>query len=202
MALMRETLRELTVTALSAANTLAGDNIYSPGDWPTNSDTMPAILVNANKEHKESGSRAQPNFTVTSFIEIEAKVLANSGEKARADLTQLCGQIEYAILTNYNIIILLQQISSVDIEVKYNSDSGKHIGHAKLDFGMEFFEVPETPVNPQSLTVMGMNIDLGNVFDPSGAYSNPPFPTSVTPAPRTSGPDGRNEGGGLTDLPQ
>lgn len=202
MALMQHILRDLSVAALKAANTIAGNNIFSPGDWPANDDTVPYIKVNSNKVHKESGARAQPNFTVTAFIEIEAKILANSAEKALADLEQLCDQIETAITTDYNIIIELQQISSIDIMAQYDSTSGKHIGYAKLDFGMEYFEVPETPVNPLPFKIIALSVDLGNVFDPNGTYPNPPFPSSVVPAPRTFGPDGRNEGGAIINLPQ
>ena len=62
-----------------------------------------------------------------------------------------------------------------------------------LAFGLEFFELyePNAPIDLQTIT---LNVDLQNIFDATGTYSNPPFPAAVVPAPRTTGPDGRDEG--------
>lgn len=41
---------------------------------------------------------------------------------------------------------------------------------------------------------LAIDLDLVNVVDKLGRYSNPLFPDSVKPAPRLQGPDGRIEG--------
>ena len=40
------------------------------------------------------------------------------------------------------------------------------------------------------------------IEEESGTYTGSPFPGSVTAAPRTTGPDGRDEGALQIDLPQ
>ncbi len=60
---------------------------------------------------------------------------------------------------------------------------------------------PVTPPATVDVTTLTVDTDLTNIFDPTGTYPNPPFPSAVTPEPRTSGPDGRAEGGLSFTLP-
>lgn len=204
MTLMRRTLCQMTITALKDANTLAADNVFSPGDRPTPKENMPALLVRCKHERKESMVRAQPNFTTTAFIRIDARLQATDEAEVQDNMDTLCDQIEQAILTNHDIIAVLQQISSVETQMDVSSESEFHVGQAVIEFGMEFYQSQEdyyAPVNPPDLTEVRTNVDLTNIFDATATYPNPPFPSSVQAAPRTSGPDGRNEGALITELP-
>jgi hypothetical protein len=197
MTLMRDMLRQMTVAALKAADTDAGDNIFSPGDWPSDSDAMPALLISCKRERKESMTRAQPNFTTTAYIRVDARLEDTNEGDAQDSMNALCDQVEQAILTNHDIIEQLQQISSVETQMDIVSEGGKHVAQAVIEFGMEFYQSQEdyyAPVNPPQLNEITVQADLTNHFDPSGTYPDPAFPDSVKPAPRTSGPDGRNEG--------
>ena len=49
------------------------------------------------------------------------------------------------------------------------------------------------PVLPD-LAGLGIHVDLVSQFDAAGTYVGSLFPSSVAPAPRQSGPDGRDEG--------
>ena len=55
---------------------------------------------------------------------------------------------------------------------------------------------------PSAFQEAQIHLDTTTPFDASGTYPNPPFPDAVQPAPRTSGPDGRAEGGLDIQLPQ
>jgi hypothetical protein len=185
------------VSALKAANTEAGQSVFSPGDWPTNSETMPAILVTAIHERKESMTRAQPNFTTTASIMVDARLQANNEGDAQEKLDLISDQIEQAILTNYNLIQAVQQVAFVETTAKVNSENGTHIAQVVMIFGLEFFQSQEdyyAPVAPTQVDEVAVHADLQNIYDPTGSYTGSLFPNSVIPAPRTSGPDGRDEG--------
>ena len=98
-------IRSVFVTALKGA-TDAGQSVYSPFDWPTQSDSYPIITVRAPKERKESMGRNAPLFTVTSTIEIVAKtkspaLVGDAGSAvALAALEVIKAQIESALINN------------------------------------------------------------------------------------------------------
>jgi hypothetical protein len=193
--LTRVKLRILALEALRNARTLAGENVYEY-DWPTNKLTQPAILLNWDKEHKESMARTQPNFTTVARLILDIRIMAEDVVTARTRLDTLLWQIEQAILTDYNLRKQVQQFPFVDTESHIDSTTGEHIALAMMAIGLEFFEDQNQypPVNAVPLDQVAINVDLVNVFDATGTYPNPPFPNAVEPAPRSQGPDGRLEG--------
>lgn len=199
--LYRANLRLIAVAALKSARTLAGQSVFSPRDWPTWSGNYPAILVQTPRERKESISKSIPEFTTTVTMTVIGRLDGTDEGRVEADLETLCEQIEQAILTNYDLVRLTQQFSSVDTRMEVTNEGEKHIGEVQMDFAMEFFEAFE-PVIADPLEQVNVHVDLAGPFDATGAYPNPPFPDSVQPAPRTSGPDGRDEGALTITLPQ
>lgn len=201
--LTRVRLRIIALNALIAAETDAGKNVYEY-DWPTNELTMPAILVNWDRERKASNGRTQPNFTTMASLILDVRLEATDVKTARKKLDNLLWQIEQAILTSYELRKEVQQFPFVETESNVDSTSGKHVAHATVTFAMEFFEdqnqYPAIPAVP--LKEIDIDVDLVNRFDPTGTYPDPDFPGSVVPAPRTQGPDGRNEGKLVIELPQ
>ena len=201
--LARRQLRQAVVAALQPIQAI----IESPGDWSTPPAKLPAILVRVPRERKESVAKTMPEFTTTATIEIEARAAETTAELAQDAIENLCYLIENAILTNYAVIDMIQQVASIDSELEISSEGKFHFGGAKMYFAFEMFEAFD-PVEIAGagipLLSIGLHADLANVFDSDGTYTPsadaPPY--TPTPAPRTSGPDGRDEGALDISLPQ
>ncbi|OOG61446.1 hypothetical protein B0E46_15835 [Rhodanobacter sp. B04] len=204
------TLRALAVTALTGT-TDAAANVFSILDWPTWSGSYPVLYLQTPKEEKESlGPNGAPQFTVTATIRIQARVqtqaLANGAGAANAlvALENIQRQIEVALINYTPLMVLLEQFPFVSVEKKVSGEGDQNLGELEMDVGMQFYQGPEDfyVVPSNALEQITVDADLVNVFDPNGTYANPPFPSSVEPAPRTSGPDGRAEAGADITLPQ
>lgn len=188
----RAELRTLAINAMLAVGSLAQNNIFQYA-WPVNLKTNPAVLVNWGRETKISNGREVANFTTTFTLRLDVKVQDVTMAEATRKLDLLVGQIQKAILTNYALNQKLQQFPVIDAINTTDSNSEFFISTAIIDIGMEFFELYQ-PCDFPDLETITIDVDLQNIFDPNGTYPNPPFPNSVTPAPRTTGPDGRSEG--------
>jgi hypothetical protein len=199
--LYRANLRKIAVAALKSAGTMARQSVFSPQDWPTFSGNYPAILVQTPRERKESIGRGMPQFTVTTTMSVIGRLDGTDAEYVETQLELLCEQIEQAILTNYDLVRLTQQFSAVDTRMEVSCEGEKHIGEVQIDFSLEFYQAFE-PTFVDALTEADVHVDLVGTYDAAGTYPSPPFPTSVQPAPRTSGPDGRDEGRLQIILPQ
>lgn len=130
--------------------------------------------------------------------------------------------IEMALINFPPLMSRLQQFPFIRSRMDEDGEGEQNLGELVMDVGMEFYQGPEDfypleepepdpepvfvptfdPVaeveNVASVVPLDMveiTDDLVNVFDASGTYLDPLFPDSVTPAPRTEGPDGRAEGG-------
>lgn len=203
-------LRLLSQDAL-LGNTNVASSVYTPLDRPTWSGNYPVIFIQTPSEEKESlGRNGAPQFIVTTTVRIIARVEqpkeANGAGAAKAELAleALQDQIEKSLINYPKLMQQLQQFAWVRVQKEVNGDGEKHLGELLMDFGMEFYQGPEDfyPIETDPLEEITVDADLLNVADPTGTYPNPPFPDSVTPAPRTSGPDGRSEGGLDITLPQ
>lgn len=215
--------RELRLEVIAAmqrrntANTL-GWTIKSPGSWATSSASLPALLIRSPKDHKEAIGRTMPAFTTTVTVELEARLEADTQEAAQDAIEAMCYQIEEALCKDYWLGRRIQQIVSIDTESVIDATSKLPLGGARITAVLECFEsfdpgvaepAPSAwPLTPPAdplqtpLQEIQLHADLVNVFDPAGTYASPPFPDSVTPAPRTQGPDGRDEGALDLTLPQ
>ena len=199
-ALFSETLREMVIDALKVANTLAGERVYSPRDWPVNAKDMPAILVDDQREESESrGNAGFPAFLTTTFIVVDGRVERGTEELAKADLATLRGQIKVAILASYTIIASVEQVVGIRSECRVSAEAKKHVGELRMEFAFRYPEDFE-PTITDTLEGVDLHADLEAPFDAAGTYSDPPFPEAVHPAPRTSGPDGRDEAALSIDL--
>jgi hypothetical protein len=198
--------RQLRLAFMAALQGLAGGNVVSPGDWDVPGAKLPIIKVRTGAETKASQGRFQPEYTSTTAIELQVVVEALTEGASQDALETLVAQIEDAVLGNVALIKLQQQISSVTAVPTFSSQGEKHLAGMLMTFECETFEhfdpVEINPGNYAGLQGLDVVIDGVNVFDATGTYANPPFPGAVHPAPRTSGPDGRAEGGLTIDLPQ
>jgi len=208
-------IRALFVAALKGA-TDAGLAVYSPFDWPTSPSAYPLILVHTRKERKVSLGPNAPEFDVYTTVEILArtKSAAQVGDAgsavALAAAEALKLQIETALINNPAIWAdpaggqRIEQFTSVDSEINTHSEGDMPMAELAMSIEVKFYQGPEFfyPIPADPLQTVNINVDMAGPFDPNGTYSNPPFPSAVTPAPRTSGPDGRNEGALTINLPQ
>lgn len=208
-------LRELFVQVLKG-QTDAGGEVYSPFDWPTAPDSYPLILVHCRRERRVSLGPNIPQFDVYATLEITARtkspaLVGDEGSKvALAAVEALKGQIEVALINNPTIWAdpnggqRIEQFSSVDSEVNTSSEGDMPMAELLMNIDVKFYQGPEDfyPIVGDPLTSVGVHVDTVNVFDPTGTYPDPPFPEQVNPAPRTEGPDGRDEGTLEISLPQ
>jgi hypothetical protein len=202
---------DLVVGAVEAmlGHTLAGNRVYAVFDWPTTSAHYPVIYCKVPTEEKHSLSRnGGPDFTVTATLKVCARAEVSAlpdGQSAfqlLQQLSQLSQQIQIALINNPILMGQLQQVPFIHTEMSTKANANKELGEVEVSIGLEFYQGPEDffplPVTP--LESIGITADLANVFDPSGTYVDPLFPTAATPAPRSVGPDGRPEGGLIIDL--
>lgn len=196
-----EVLRGLVVTALRNANTLAADRVFAPRDWPVNSKDMPCLLVADEREESRSrGAVGFPAFHTTAIITVDGRVEGLDEVAVKADLATLRSQIKTAVLTSYEIVRQVEQIAAVRSQVAVSAETKKHVGELRMEFAFSYPEDFE-PVVTDELQGVDVHVDMITPFDASGTYPDPPFPDAVQPAPRTSGPDGRDEGRLTFDFP-
>lgn len=208
-------LVDLIFDALTAADaTDAADAVASGRDWSFAEDELPAILVQLPREDSRSfGPDGGLKFTTTATVPILAKVAgkASPGDgganAVRLALRRLKRQIKLAVFNSDAILGdngPVQQISGVRSDQKITATGRGQVGEVLLEFDFEFYENRASfcPPPEPSVTEVEIHVDLTNVYDLAGTYPNPPFPAAVEPAPRTSGPDGRDEGALLITLPE
>lgn len=193
----RSGLRLAVLAALQAAN--VAPTIQSPGDWSLPPAKLPAVQVRPGTERKMPVSvNGETQFNSTATIEVKATVSGATGTEALLALEALDALVEGAVLKDIALRRIVQKFT-VESVAEIKSDGKVHFASTSTAFHLEFFDVFDPDVT-QTLDRMTLTADLRNVFDPTGTYPNPPFPDAVTPAPRTSGPDGRAEGGFDVDL--
>ena len=213
----RRLMRLAVVAALKQANLTVGGipvDVESPGDWSFSQGGLPAIAVRALHDAKSSVAPTEPQFDTSTTIAVKAVVQATTAEAAQDALELLWNQVENTILKDYSVVGACKQVLSVDSEQEISSEGQNHLAGVTASFVFESYEVfdpilPDPTVTPWpvsapptvDVTTVTLDADLTNVFDPTATYPNPPFPSAVAPAPRTSGPDGRAEGGVSLTLP-
>lgn len=214
--LARRMLRLAVLAALQPLKVSAGVvTISSPGVWPTPPEKLPALLVNVPTEQKQPNTTGMATFVTTSSVTVQGQVSRSSPEEALDAIDALAFEVENAVLTDHWVTRTVQRFTSVQTEIEVTSDGGPHLAGFRMTLVGEMFETfdpttdqpPEMPWPPAApaivpLESMGIHMDTASPFDPTGTYPNPPFPDAVQPAPRTSGPDGRDEGALDIQLPQ
>ncbi|WP_233863485.1 hypothetical protein [Paraburkholderia adhaesiva] len=199
--LYRAQLRDIAADVLTRAQTIAGDRVYTPRDWPT-VQCYPCILVDCTSDRKESIGQEPPAFTATATLTVNARVEAQSAAAARSACEQLCDEIECALLTCQALLDGIQQVRSIETDMDLDATGRVHIADLRMSLELEYFiafnPLTDTPPALQPVAVplvaLGIHADTIAPADKTGTYANPPFPAPVTPAPRTQGPDGRDEG--------
>lgn len=190
--------RTLRLVVQAVLEAVTGVPVQSPGDWETPTINLPEIKLRSPGNRKASIARAGANFTTTVSLELQARVSADTAEGAQDAIEALAEKIEAAVLSLPDLIALVQQVASVDTEMSVSADSRTHIGEIRMMLQCETFEEfdPRDSFGDRFIDLqhVAINVDTAYPFDPTGTYAGAAFPAAVQPAPRTSGPDGRNEG--------
>ncbi len=208
--------RQLRLAIVAKLDEMQGIYLASPGDWPTPGEKLPALLVSAPSEQKTSINRGNvPEFNTTIQIVVQGQVDGATAEQAQDRIEDLAYRVEEAILKGYWINRMVQQFATIQTDVECTAEGKRHLAGFRMTLGCETFEsfdptvdVPQgttwPPADPKvvPLESIGIHVDTTAPFDATGTYPNPPFPDAVLPAPRTSGPDGRDEGALDIQLPQ
>jgi hypothetical protein len=194
-------LMDLVVEALNG-HTDAGTHVYSPRDWPTFDGSYPVLFIADTEEQADSLGRNAPQFNVTTTVTIEARMqMEPMNQDVSAGLVydylgNLREQVKKALINYTPLMTKLQQFSFFRSRIVTDPSGDQHLGRMVFEVGLEFYQGPEDfyPYPFAEVDELHLHVDSKNVFDAGGTYQNPPFPDAVNPAPRTSGPDGRDEG--------
>jgi len=163
--------------AIVAGGTDAADNVYRPGDWPTQVDQYPIIKMRLIAEDRQQLARSGPaEFLTVATVRIVGEVSApveldNLGAtRAEALLWRLKRQIEVAVVNSYPLTTQIQQIVSMRSQLAFDSEGSTHLAGIQTDIAFEFYEGPESFAPPDvddldrfnlaALPPTGLTVDL------------------------------------------
>ena len=190
--------RQLRLAAKTAIEALTGVTVASPGDWETAPAKIPEIKLRCGGDQKARIASSAPNFTTTVTLEILATVEGATAEAAQDALEALGARLEDVVFGCLPLIRIVQQIAGVSTKSEITSRGGPHIGRQQMWVQLETFEsfnpIDIDPSLAAAINDMRVHVDTASPFDGAGTYTSLPFPDAVAAAPRTTGPDGRDEG--------
>lgn len=197
--------REMRLAAFTALSLIPGVTVKSPGVWATQPSNTPEILIDCGIEQKASLGRTVPEYTTSCVLQVSARLISGTAESAQDAIEALGATIEAVLLGNVAFIARLQQVSEIVSKTTLDSSAGHHTASLVMALTCEHAEVysPDEidPSQFPDISQMLLHVDLTNVADPSGTYAGAAFPAAVQPAPRTQGPDGRDEGTARATFP-
>lgn len=197
-----ELVDQLQTLLLNA--TIAGVNVFVARTWPVRLGEVPILIVDPiYTEQRQALGNNSPQFSTTTTVRIRGRVTAkadvdDTGALAcRDDLELMKFEIERTLINSNDLMTLIENFPAIDTEFAISSEGEQPVGELRMAIAMAFYEGPEdfAPIETTTLEEVNIYPDLTNVFDPDNNYSDTPF--TADPPPRTSGPDGRIEGGAL-----
>lgn len=199
--------RGMRLAVLAALRTLPGiTTVESPPATATQPKEMPYIGLRCGSERKASQAKQLPTFTTTATIEILIRAAAATKEAVQDAIEALANSVELAVFGAPTVVALMQQAANVTSSTEISGEGSQYQAETLISIDFEMFETFEpaviAPANYPAFEGVNVHVDAGRPYDANGVYLDPPFPDSVEPAPRTAGPDGRDEGYIEIDLPQ
>ncbi|QMD19968.1 phage tail protein [Escherichia coli] len=142
--------RKIVTRALNDCSGFGG-RVYSPRTLPVMPDQYPLIIVSVQFEHKVSQGRHVPQFTTTTTLRIDGRVLAyDSGDEtenaagvAWEEAEAMKEAIERAVIGNPDVRMKFQQISRIRSHIGVDSDGEAHTGIVVLELDLEYYQGPE-----------------------------------------------------------
>ncbi|HAX5205290.1 TPA: phage tail protein [Escherichia coli] len=141
--------RKIVTRALSDCSG-SGWKVYSPRSLPVMPDMYPLIIVSVQSEHKVSQGRHVPQFTTTTTLRIDGRVLVydsegeeNASGAAWEEAEAMKEAIERAVIGNPDVRMKFQQISDIRAHIGVDSEGEAHFGIVVLELDMEYYQGPE-----------------------------------------------------------
>jgi|GEM_PF-6774630 len=164
--------RKIRSAAMNALSVLRSTNrvrlLASPGLLPSQSETMPALLVRVSYANKETLTASRPDFTTTVTLEMESRLTAATGEVAQDQIEDLDARIEQALLTNLDFVGLTQRIT-IETSTEMTSEARDVIAWTKWSVRCELveifdpvFEAPDS-LEPVAVPLTEVTIDAGGL---------------------------------------
>lgn len=194
--------RDLRLAVKAALQAIDGITFESPPTTATAPKQLPYIGLRCGPDRKVGWGKQQlAKFTTTSTMEILARASATTQEGAQDAIESLVALIEDAVFRNVAVLKQISAIPNVNSNTEISGEGSQYQAECQISIDFEMAEV-FYPAPPPAFEGVNLHVDAGRPFDASGTYTGSPFPASVDPAPRTAGPDGRDEGLLQIDLPQ
>lgn len=142
--------RKIVTRALSDA-TGAGWQVYSPRTLPVQPYQYPLVVVSVRSEHKVSQGRHVPQYTTTTTLRIDGRVMAYDSEDdtesaagvAWEEAEAMKEAIERAVIGNPAVRMKFQQIADIRAHIGVDSDGEAHTGIVVLEMDLEYYQGPE-----------------------------------------------------------
>lgn len=136
--------RQVRLAAIKAFAVLRSTNILkllaSPGVLPSQSETMPALLVRMSETGKETITGSTPDFTSTVTLEMESRLVAGTGEAVQDAIEELDAQVERALLTDADFVRMTQRVS-ISTHTEITSEARDFVAWTKWTVRCELIEV-------------------------------------------------------------
>lgn len=120
-----------------------GWEVQEATDWPTPPEKLPAVLISATRDSKQSWTdNGAPAFNTTVTVVVEYRGAQKlSYIEAQMDVDKFCRIIEREIFTNYNLVQAVQQFVSANTNVEITAEGRYHQGAFKMSIDMQVPEV-------------------------------------------------------------
>lgn len=139
----RRQIRKAVIAALKRAALSVGAaavSVDSPGDWPYPQAKLPVISVRSATDSKTGTSKGQDNFTTAVEVDVRAACAATTAEAAQDAIDLLWFGVEQAILLDFYLLSILQNVPSVESAFEIKAEGQIHFAGAIGRFRFETFE--------------------------------------------------------------
>jgi hypothetical protein len=136
----RQQLRLMTMNALVAADTMAGNRVFGWADWPTRPDLFPLLLVSAPRERRISIFPGTLQFNTTISIVVNGRLAGPVPGPIGAALENLSEQITNALCLDPTMSHAVQQYNVVETQTVVSADGKQHIGEIGMTFDLLVFQ--------------------------------------------------------------
>jgi hypothetical protein len=164
--------RQIRRAAMDALSVLRSTNrvrlLASPGVLPSQSETMPSLLVRVSYTSKETMTASRPDFTSAVTLEMESRLAAATGEAAQDEIEDLDAHIEQALLASPGFVRLTQRIT-IETSTEITSEARNFVAWTKWSVRCELVEVFDPvfeapgPLEPVAVPLAEVTISAGGV---------------------------------------
>jgi hypothetical protein len=152
----RKGLQEVAIAALIRANTMAGERVFEPRDWPTRPELFPVLLVQTPMESKTSQFPGLLQFDTVIHLVVVGRVVGKSAEAVNQQLDVFSGQVEEALMLDPEFSRAIQQILSIETRITVSAESKNQIGEFGVTFEVQVYQAFGADGEPLESTLVTM----------------------------------------------